>query len=83
MKPVNLFDLKGIYQVPTLAWQPALVFLPGESHGQRSLAGYSSWGRKETTEATELTWMSADEEQSWEAIAIIQQEMVVAQHKSN
>ena len=24
-----------------------LVFLPGESHGQRSLAGYSLWGRKE------------------------------------
>ena len=24
-------------------WQPALVFLPGESHGQRSLVGYSSW----------------------------------------
>ena len=23
------------------------VFLPGEFHGQRSLAGYSSWGRKE------------------------------------
>ena len=23
------------------AWQPTLVFLPGESHGQRSLAGYS------------------------------------------
>ena len=22
------------------------VFLPGESHGQRSLAGYSSWGHK-------------------------------------
>ena len=30
------------------AWQPAPVFLPGESHGQRSLAGYSSWGLKET-----------------------------------
>ena len=28
-------------------WQPTPVFLPGESHGQRSLAGYSSWGRKE------------------------------------
>ena len=28
------------------AWQPAPVFLPGESHGQRSLAGYSPWGRK-------------------------------------
>ena len=23
-------------------WQPTPVFLPGESHGQRSLAGYSS-----------------------------------------
>ena len=27
-------------------WQPALVFLPGKSHGQRSLAGYSPWGHK-------------------------------------
>ena len=34
-------------------WQPTPVFLPGESHGQRSLAGYSPWGHKEwdTTEA--------------------------------
>ena len=23
------------------AWQPSPVFLPGESHGQRSLAGYN------------------------------------------
>ena len=39
------------------AWQPTLVFLPGESHGQRSLAGYSPWGRTESdmTEATEPT----------------------------
>ena len=29
------------------ALQPTLVFLPGESHGQRSLAGYSPWGCKE------------------------------------
>ena len=28
-------------------WQPTLVFLPGESHGQRSLVGYSPWGSKE------------------------------------
>ena len=37
------------------AWQPTPVFLPGESHGQRSLAGYSPWGRKELDmiEATE------------------------------
>ena len=25
---------------------PTPVFLPGKSHGQRSLAGYSLWGRK-------------------------------------
>ena len=32
--------------------QPTPVFLPGESHGQRSLVGYSPWGHKEldTTE---------------------------------
>ena len=28
-------------------WQPTLVFLPGEFHGQRSLAGYSPWGHRE------------------------------------
>ena len=28
-------------------WLPAPVFLPGEFHGQRSLVGYSPWGRKE------------------------------------
>ena len=35
------------------AWQPTSVFLPGESHGQRSLVGYSPQGGKEldTTEA--------------------------------
>jgi len=30
------------------AWQPTPVFLPGEFHGQRSLAGYSPWGRRES-----------------------------------
>ena len=29
-------------------WQPTPVFLPGESHGQRSLVGYSPQGRKES-----------------------------------
>ena len=28
-------------------WQPTPVSLPGEFHGQRSLAGFSPWGRKE------------------------------------
>ena len=29
------------------SWQPTLVFLPGKSHKQRSLVGYSQWGLKE------------------------------------
>ncbi|RCU29071.1 hypothetical protein DVA69_17305 [Acinetobacter baumannii] len=29
-------------------WQPTLVFLPGKFHGQRSLAGCSPWGHKES-----------------------------------
>ena len=29
-------------------WLPIPVFLPGEFHGQRILAGYSLWGRKES-----------------------------------
>ena len=28
-------------------WQPIPVFLSGKFHGQRNLAGYSPWGRKE------------------------------------
>ena len=29
-------------------WQPpSIIFLPGESHEQRSLTGYSPWGCKE------------------------------------
>ena len=38
-------------------WQPTPVFLPGESHGQRSLVGYDPQGHKEsgTTEVTQHT----------------------------
>ena len=31
------------------------VFLPGGSHGQRSLVGYSPWGRKELDTTEQLT----------------------------
>ena len=42
-------------------WQPTPVFLPGKSHGQRSLAGYSPWGSKELDMAmhTGLGWVSS------------------------
>ena len=36
------------------ARQPTAVFLPGESHGQRSLAGCSPWGHKDS-DTTEVT----------------------------
>ena len=34
-------------------WHPTPVLLPGKSHGQRSLVGYSPWSRKES-DLTEL-----------------------------
>ena len=59
--PANAGDRRDVGSIPELgrfpwrrAWQPTLVFLPGESLGQRSLVGYSPQGPKEsdTTEAT-------------------------------
>ena len=38
----DIGDVGLIRKIPwRRAWQPTPVFLPGESHGQRSLAGYS------------------------------------------
>ena len=39
-------------------WQPTPVFLPGKSHGQRSLVGYHPWGYKEldTVKQLHFTW---------------------------
>ena len=55
--------------VQSLGWEDSLrrerpptpVFLPGEFHGQRSLAGYSPWGHKEldTTKRLTLTHTSS------------------------
>ena len=39
-------------------WQPNPVFLPGEFHGQRSLAGYSPWGYMESGMTEQLTLSS-------------------------
>ena len=36
-------------------WQPTPVFLPGESHGQRGLVGYSPWGCKELDTTEQLS----------------------------
>ena len=36
-------------------WQPTPVFLPGKSHRQRSLVGYSPWDPKESDTTEQLT----------------------------
>ena len=47
--PVNAGDMKPgfdawVGKIPwRRVWQPTPLFLPGESHGHRSLAGYSPW----------------------------------------
>ena len=52
--PANVGDVRdgslipGLGRTPGRAWQPTPVFLPGESHGQRSLAGYGPEGCKES-----------------------------------
>ena len=35
-------------------WRSTPVLLPGESHGQRSLAGHSPWGHRESVFGTEI-----------------------------
>ena len=46
------FDLWVVKVSWRREWLPIPVFLPGESHGQRSMVGYSPWGLKksDTTE---------------------------------
>ena len=65
---VGLSCSANCYRVPTMretgfntwkiSWrrkqQPAPVLLPAKSHGQRSLVGYSPWGRKEVDMTEQL-----------------------------
>ena len=57
----NAGDIRDVDLIPgsgrfswRRVWQPTPVFLPGESHGQRSLAVFGPQGRREldTTEVT-------------------------------
>ena len=41
-------------------WQATAVFLPGKSHGQKSLAGYNPWGHKERDTALWLNKNNPD-----------------------
>ena len=61
--PANAGDVRNADSIPGperspgggRAWQPTPVFLPGESHGQRSLAGYNPWGPKELDTTEQLS----------------------------
>ena len=62
--PANAGDIRDVSSIPPVgkvswrrAWQPTPLFLPGECHGQGTLAGYSPWAHKESdiTGVTEYT----------------------------
>ena len=59
--PANAGDLRcgfdpWVEKIPwRRAWKSTPVFLPGESQGQRSLAGYRPEGHKES-DMTKVTW---------------------------
>ena len=41
-------------------WQPTPVLLPGKSHGQRTLVGYSLWGGKESDMTERLHFINEE-----------------------
>ena len=50
---------RQFFKLTLMLAQSTPVLLPGKSHGQRSLVGYSPWGRKEsdTTERLHGSWL--------------------------
>ena len=69
--PANVGDIRDprVHSIPGLgrfpqkrAWQPTPVFLPGASHGQRSLVGHGPQGCREldTTEANKHAGTQVD-----------------------
>ena len=59
----NLLAMQGNWVCPWVRkipwnrkWQTTPVFFPGEFHGQRSQAGYSPWGHKESDMIEWLTY---------------------------
>ena len=62
--PTEAGDVRDLGSIPRSGrfhWRrkslPTPVFLPGESHEQRNLVGYSPWGNKES-DMTEVTWQA-------------------------
>ena len=67
-------------------WQPIPVFLPGKSHGWRSLAGYSPWGHKEldTTEQlknSKKRWSLPEGGEGWNSRRVIRRHKLLGKDK--
>ena len=52
------------------AWQPTPVFFPGESHRQRSLVGYSPWGRKELDMTEWVTHLGSQQNSAESTVSV-------------
>ena len=64
------FDIHGFcYSAGVIPWrrkwQPTPVFMPGKSHGPRSLVGYSLWGHKELDMTKRLLCVWGDPQLLW------------------
>ena len=59
---------------------PTPVFLPGESHGQKNLAGYSPWGHKELDTTEQLTLFLYRSLQSIEHCSLCYIQQVLTSH---
>ena len=60
----DLGSIPGLGRFPRRRkWQPTPVFLPGKSHGQRSLVGYHPWGGKQSDMTERLNFMAEREEE--------------------
>ena len=57
----------NVVDQPGRAWQPTPVLQPGESHGLRSLVGYSPQGHKSWTRLKHLSMCACDRE-AWRAV---------------
>ena len=63
-------------------WQPTPVFLPGESHGQRSLVGCHLWGRTELDTTSSSSSKSFIISTSWERDPRLLKSCLVAAERS-
>ena len=84
--PARTGDTKDTDSIPQRGrslgrkWQPTPVFLPGISHGQRSLAGYSPWGCKESDMTEHLMWsveIMKNENESHSVVSVILQARIL------